>query len=41
MIQAQQKTQVGGADDLKWLELVVQDIKSLRYSVVEIAIHDA
>ena len=27
-------------DDSKWLELVVQRVKSLRYGVVEIIVHD-
>ena len=27
--------------DLKWLELVVQHVKSLRYGVVEIVVHDS
>jgi hypothetical protein len=30
---------VGG--DAKWLELVVQHVKSLRYGVVEIVVHDS
>ena len=28
-------------DQLKWLELVVQQVKSLRYGVVEIVVHDS
>jgi hypothetical protein len=28
-------------DDVKWLELVVQHVKSLRYGVVEIVVHDS
>ena len=32
---------VGGAEDLKWLELVTQHVKSLRYGVVEIVVHDS
>jgi hypothetical protein len=28
-------------DDLKWLELVIQHVGSLRYGVVEIVIHDS
>ena len=27
-------------DDSKWLDLVVQRVKSLRYGVVEIIVHD-
>jgi len=41
MSQIQQKTQVGESGDLKWLELVVQHVKSLRYGVVEIVVHDS
>jgi hypothetical protein len=29
------------SDDLKWLELVVQHVGSLRYGVVEIVVHDS
>ncbi len=28
-------------DQLKWLELVAQQVKSLRYGVVEIVVHDS
>jgi hypothetical protein len=35
----QQKAPVGA--DTKWLELVVQNVKSLRYGVVEIVVHDS
>ena len=28
-------------DDLKWLELVIQHVGSLRYGVVEIVVHDS
>jgi hypothetical protein len=31
----------GVGDQLKWLELVVQQVKSLRYGVVEIVVHDS
>lgn len=41
MSQIQQKLPAGGSDDLKWLELVVQNVKSLRYGVVEIVVHDS
>ncbi len=30
----------GGNDELKWLELVKQQVGSLRYGVVEIVVHD-
>jgi hypothetical protein len=40
MSQIQQKVPVGGGD-AKWLELVVQNVKSLRYGVVEIVVHDS
>jgi hypothetical protein len=29
------------SDELKWLELVVQQVSSLRYGVVEIVVHDS
>ena len=29
------------SDELKWLELVVQHVSSLRYGVVEIVVHDS
>jgi hypothetical protein len=29
------------ADQSKWLELVAQQVKSLRYGVVEIVVHDS
>ncbi|MGD1087557.1 MAG: YezD family protein [Verrucomicrobiota bacterium] len=41
MNQNQQKAPVSGGDDLKWLELVIQNVKSLRYGVVEIVVHDS
>ena len=40
MSQVQQKLPVSGSD-AKWLELVVQNVKSLRYGVVEIVVHDS
>jgi hypothetical protein len=40
MSQVQQKVPVNGGD-AKWLELVVQNVKSLRYGVVEIVVHDS
>ena len=30
----------GGNEDLKWIELVIQQVGSLRYGVVEIVVHD-
>jgi len=41
MSEAQNKLPVGGNDDLKWLELVIQQVGSLRYGVVEIVVHDS
>ena len=41
MSQIQQKISGSQAGDLKWLELVVQHVKSLRYGVVEIVVHDS
>ena len=29
------------SDELKWLELVVRDVSSLQYGVVEIIVHDS
>jgi hypothetical protein len=40
MSQNLQKVPVGGGD-AKWLDLVVQNVKSLRYGVVEIVVHDS
>jgi hypothetical protein len=41
MSQIQQKVPSAAPGDLKWLELVVQHVKSLRYGVVEIVVHDS
>ncbi len=41
MGERQQKLPDGGSDDLKWLELVIQQVGSLRYGVVEIVVHDS
>jgi hypothetical protein len=41
MSQVQQKLPVNGSTDLKWLDFVVQNVKSLRYGVVEIIVHDS
>ena len=35
------KLPVGGAEETKWLELVIQQVGSLRYGVVEIVVHDS
>jgi hypothetical protein len=40
MMNTQNKLPVGGNEDLKWLELVIQQVGSLRYGVVEIVVHD-
>jgi len=29
------------SDELKWLELVIRDVSSLQYGVVEIVVHDS
>ena len=41
MSEALKKLPDGGNDDLKWLELVIQQVGSLRYGVVEIVVHDS
>jgi hypothetical protein len=41
MSEASKKLPVGGNEDLKWLELVIQQVGSLRYGVVEIVVHDS
>jgi len=41
MSEAQKKLPVGGNDGLKWLEMVIQQVGSLRYGVVEIVVHDS
>jgi hypothetical protein len=40
MSNIQNKLPAGGKEDLKWLELVIQQVGSLRYGVVEIVVHD-
>jgi hypothetical protein len=35
------ETKTNSSDDLKWLELLIQHVGSLRYGVVEIVIHDS
>jgi hypothetical protein len=41
MSQIQPKAPVPATNDLKWVDLVVQHVKSLRYGVVEIIVHDS
>ena len=41
MSQIQPKVPVGGSGDLKWLDLVIQHVQSLKYGVVEIVVHDS
>ena len=40
MSDAQKIPSERAGDDAKWLELVVQQVNSLRYGVVEITVHD-
>jgi len=40
MSDMQNKFPGDGGEDLKWLELVIQQVGSLRYGVVEIVVHD-
>ena len=40
MSELKNKFSVGGNEELKWLELVIQQVGSLRYGVVEIVVHD-
>ena len=35
------KPSEGGREDLKWLDLVVEQVRSLRFGVVEIIVHDS
>lgn len=41
MSELQPNVPPGGSGDSKWLELVVQSVRSLRYGVVEIVVHDS
>jgi hypothetical protein len=41
MSQNQHKLSAASSSDLEWLELVFQNVKSLRYGVVQIVVHDA
>jgi hypothetical protein len=40
MSELKNKFSAGGNEELKWLELVIQQVGSLRYGVVEIVVHD-
>ena len=35
------RPKIPGGDDAKWIELVIQQVRSLRYGVVEIIVHDS
>lgn len=41
MSTAQKKISIDDGDDRRWLDLVVQNVKSLSYGVVEIVVHDS
>jgi len=41
MIESQKKLAAGEKEGSKWLELVIQQVGSLRYGVVEIVVHDS
>jgi hypothetical protein len=41
MSELKNKFPVAGNEELKWLELVIQQVGSLRYGVVEIVVHDS
>ena len=41
MSKIQQKLAASGSEDAKWLELVAQQVKSLRYGVVQIVVQDS
>jgi len=41
MSQAHKDSPDKPVDDSKWLDLVIQHVKSLRYGVVEIVVHDS
>ena len=41
MSELKNKTLESGRDDAKWLDLVVQQVRSLRFGVVEIIVHDS
>lgn len=41
MNELQKNLPVSEKQDLKWLDLVTQQVSSLRYGVVEIIVHDS
>jgi hypothetical protein len=41
MSDALNKVPPSGRDDGKWLDLVAQQVRSLRFGVVEIIVHDS
>ena len=41
MSQNQQKIPVNRKGEAQWLDLVVQNVQSLRFGVVEIVVHDS
>jgi hypothetical protein len=41
MSDSYQALKAKSSDELKWLDLVIQQVGSLRYGVVEIVVHDS
>jgi hypothetical protein len=41
MSQIEQSPPAAGSGEAKWLEMTVQQVKSLRYGVVEIVVQDS
>ena len=41
MIERPKNTPEASPEDLKWLALVVEQVRSLRFGVVEIIVHDS
>jgi len=41
MSDAYEALKAKSSDELKWLDLVIQHVSSLRYGVVEIVVHDS
>jgi len=41
MSELKNKPLESGREDAKWLDLVVQQVRSLRFGVVEIIVHDS
>jgi len=41
MSDAYEALKAKSSDELKWLDLVIQQVSSLRYGVVEIVVHDS